>query len=362
VAFGNGRRSSPNATTTPWGALTRAVTTATTSARSTHGPKLITRTTGDVTIGRAKFRECASSGLTVPPHCCCAVYLAGVSQAPTEEEIVAALVASGFLMEQEVATAVEDAGFHAATGRAYTDPEEGTSRELDVFGFLRTTHDEVRRRAVHVQLLCECKNTSNPFVFLTRRKTPGDLRRVPAEHLFPMREVAVSRGGGTQYVPPFHELGLGASHYRFQQPLKAVQIVRLDHGKGRWAADNTSVFTSLVYPLAKAVRAFQSNHTFLRLAPGNVTTHQEWATATLTFPMVVVRSPLWVVDVHRDPIVPERVPYVSLERELKSKTISGNFAIDFVQQPHLGDFLTANVRPFAEAVERALWPDAKTGQ
>ena len=278
---------------------------------------------------------------------------------PSKDEIVAALAASGFLMEQEVATQLEEVGFHASTGRAYTDPEEGKSRELDVFGFLKTTYDQVRRRAVHVQLLCECKNTLNPYVFLNRRKSEADLRRSPTEYLFPMEHIEVRRGEGRQYVPPFHELGLGASHYRFQQSLKAVQIVRLDHPKAIWTADNTSVFTSLVYPLAKALRAFQSNHRYVKPFTGNVMTTQEWAVATLTFPMVIVRSPLWTVDVHHDPITPEQVPFVSLERDLKSKEVSGYFAIDFVQQASLTEFLTTNVKPFAAAVARALWPDTE---
>ena len=48
-----------------------------------------------------------------------------MDQSPTKQEIADALAASGFLMEQEVATALEGIGFHAETGRAYTDPDEG---------------------------------------------------------------------------------------------------------------------------------------------------------------------------------------------------------------------------------------------
>jgi hypothetical protein len=211
-----------------------------------------------------------------------------------------------------------------------------------------------------VELLCECKNTSNPFVFLARRKSKGDFERSPAEYLFPMRVVQVPRGAGFAEVPPFRHYGLRSDHYQFQQKLKAVQIVRLDRTRGKWAADNNAVFTSLVYPLAKALRAFQERHVYamgaLR-APSPVEVGSgQWLLASLYFPIVVVRSPLWVVDVHRDPVTPERVPFITLERELKSAAISGRFAIDFVQQPYLEDFVGSCVRPFAVAVERALWP------
>jgi hypothetical protein len=288
-----------------------------------------------------------------------------MDQSPTEQEIADALVASGFLMEQEVATALEGIGFHAETGRAYTDPDEGKSRELDVMGSLTYMRDEAQRAHLRLWLLCECKNTSNPFVFLARQRTAADRARNPEEYLFPMRDVAVQRSAGTQYVAPFHPLGLGQMHYRFLNPVKAVQIVRLDRSKGKWAAENTSVFTSLVYPLAKALRAFQEDHNFalpsLPVGPMPQFDHRNplkyWAAADLYFPMVIVRSPLWVVDVHDSAVAPKRVPFVTLERELKSKMVSGRFAIDFVEQAAVGDFLAQNVLPFAASVQRALWPD-----
>ncbi|MGA8416298.1 MAG: hypothetical protein WB808_06715 [Candidatus Dormiibacterota bacterium] len=283
-----------------------------------------------------------------------------MSDEPTESQIVDALSASGFLLEQEVATAFEAAGFYAKTGRAFTDPEEGTSREIDVHGFWRSLHDEARRRAIYVQLLCECKNTSNPFVFLARRKSVADLERSPSEYQFPMRFVQVPHGTGYTETPPFRHFGLSAHHYQFQKELKAVQIVRLNRRGKEWAADNNSVFTSLVYPLAKALRDFQKSHKYTMgpMKPGMPVeaTGGQYAHASLYFPMVVVPSPLWIVDVHRDPVVPERVPFITLERELKSTSLTGRFAIDFVQQEHLPDFLASCVIPFASSVKDALWP------
>jgi hypothetical protein len=140
----------------------------------------------------------------------------------------------------------------------------------------------------------------------------------------------------------------------------------MGHPQRQWVAENTSVFTSLLYPLAKALRAFQKEHRYAAeaLPAGSLAAAlrqrpaaSHLATANLYFPMVVVRSPLWVVDVQRSAVAPERVRFVTLERELKSEVVSGRFAIDFVEQGYLGEFLARNVRPFAGAVERALWPD-----
>ncbi|HZQ90365.1 MAG TPA: hypothetical protein VFA60_01075 [Terriglobales bacterium] len=52
---------------------------------------------------------------------------------PTAEDIVAAIKASGYLIEQEVATILEKLGFHVQTNRAYQDVEESKSREIDVW-------------------------------------------------------------------------------------------------------------------------------------------------------------------------------------------------------------------------------------
>src|ERR1700694_4481162 len=100
-----------------------------------------------------------------------------MSDQTSPEEILIASENSGYLMKQEVASALEALGLHVQTNRAFEDQDEGKSRELDVVAIERVHHDEVNQISVFVELLCECKNTRSPFVFLLRPKTPADDHR-----------------------------------------------------------------------------------------------------------------------------------------------------------------------------------------
>src|SRR3954449_9449103 len=81
---------------------------------------------------------------------------------PTREEILAAIRASGYLLEQEVAQRLEGIGFHSTTNRAWEDPDVGQSRELDIWARRLIPITGYPEAAVQLELLCECKNNSYP--------------------------------------------------------------------------------------------------------------------------------------------------------------------------------------------------------
>lgn len=78
---------------------------------------------------------------------------------PTTDEIMSAIRDSGYLMEQEVATQLEQRDLHVRTNVAFEDPDEGKSREIDVVAIKRVAHDENSKLAAFVELLVECKET-----------------------------------------------------------------------------------------------------------------------------------------------------------------------------------------------------------
>jgi hypothetical protein len=73
-------------------------------------------------------------------------------------------------MEQEVATTLESLSFHVQTNRAFEDTDEPKSREIDVSAIQRMHHDPENHIDVFAELICECTNSANPFVFLMRKR------------------------------------------------------------------------------------------------------------------------------------------------------------------------------------------------
>ena len=106
------------------------------------------------------------------------------TDSPNESEIVSALQASGYLVEQEVAAVFESLGFSVRTSSAYEDQESGqsVSREIDVLATNeQCCWNEQDALQVMAEFICECKNNRDPLVFLVRPIDAGDVHPVP-EH------------------------------------------------------------------------------------------------------------------------------------------------------------------------------------
>jgi hypothetical protein len=242
-------------------------------------------------------------------------------------------------MEQDVAATLQDFGFNATTGRAFEDPEEGKSREIDVWAYRRIVSDDERQIFIDLYLICECKNNSYPLVLLGKKKTPSDLKRPINGFEFPTR-IKLYRAGGYREIDPFHTLGIAKSHYYFRDPNVAVQLVQLLRQSGKWKAQTGNLFDSLVYPLAKALDV----------------SRREWRRSTepyvvrLYVPVAVIRGPMYYVDTSSSSATAKACNRATLVREIRSKHLSGRFAIEFIRQNALADWLTDDMDPFVAAV------------
>ena len=264
---------------------------------------------------------------------------------PTEAEILAAVTASGYLMEQEVATILESMDFHVKSSPAYQDPETGKSREIDVIGIKRVAHNEDAKLSAFVEAVCECKNSSAPLVFVGRQMNEIDRGRHPAEYLFPVEVFHKSIPNGYQEVRAFHRLGLADRHYYYQQETKAVQFCRILREGKTWKADHGSIHDALFYPLVKVILGRKQELAETCSPPRPV-----W----LFFPLVVVNSPIYYLDTSDGASQLVETPHVSFVRELKFEGKRNRFAVDFVRKEALSQFLGTTISPFVEAVIRLV--------
>jgi len=257
---------------------------------------------------------------------------------PTESEVLESVRKSGYLMDQEVATLVEDLGFNVQTSWPFEDPDEGESRELDVWA-IRQISDNAQPQ-LFVELFCECKGGEDrPLVFLTRRKGLIDQNVCPAHYVFPLHEYEEKTPTGSKDVKAFAHLDLAKHHYWYIAGTKAVQFAKIIRKKQDWEAQHDGLYNSLLVPLAKAL-AYRAKIIRNRQHPFN-----------LCFPIVVLKSPLYVVDSAKRPLHAERVSHVSFFRRLESSTVKGEYIVDFVTLDGLRGFVQDKVMPFVVHVE-----------
>lgn len=265
-----------------------------------------------------------------------------MGEKPTTEEIQTALLASGYLMELEVAAALENAEFVIQTNWPFEDQDEGKSREIDVHAFRLCTGGNGKPAVVAV-ILCECKNNRNPYVVLTRPKAGVDVRYTPMEFSFPRAEFEKEIAEGTYArVSTFRELGLGSIHYALSERTKGVQFCKITRKgeNGRWRADHSGLYDSLFLSLAKATLSLRNTYKTYS------------STIGLFFPVVILSGELYSVDCSKPDPTPTPVDRVTFYRELDCETVKGHFMCDFVRESALSSFIANDIEGFIrQAVE-----------
>ena len=263
-----------------------------------------------------------------------------MNSSPSNEQIMDAIKRSGYLMEQEVATQLEALGFHVWTNWAFEDVDEGKSREIDVRAIKRVAHNEETGISAFIEIIVECKNYENPLVFLGRRKNDTDSITAPRELTFPVTHYEAVRANGegrrtTTRKAAFHHLGFDKVHYAFTSDTKAVQFCQISRRNKGWEAKHGGLYDAIFYPMAKAL-TFRQREISNSFGPGYF-----WA----FIPMVVTSGEVLYVDSTKSEPIPERRDYVNFSREIQSEKIKGTFAIDFVRQDSIEQFIARCLQP-----------------
>ena len=265
-----------------------------------------------------------------------------VSPSPTE--IVDALKQSGYLMEQEVATQLEALNFHVWTNWAFQDIDEGKSREIDVRAIKRVAHNEEKKLSAFVEIIAECKNSTNPFVFIGRPKNQMDNLQPPQELVFPRGVYSILQKGTAKNVATFHladpffHLGFDKVHYDFASETKAVQFCRIAEKNKKWHANHDGLYDSIFYPMAKAFTARKRE-----VNVGN--SGREWDYFWLFVPMVIINGDILYVDSMAANPKPQERTDVTFKREIKSEKLDGVYNVVFVNQKHLEQFISDRLEP-----------------
>ena len=129
--------------------------------------------------------------------------------------------------------------------------------------------------------------------------------------------------------------------------MQFCKIVR--QGRG-WEANQSGVYDSMFYPLAKAVIASKIVMDGAR-RPRSL---EAWKNVRLIFPIVVLHGRIYQLDAIKDPLSVEEVEHVCFVRELASKHVKGQFLLDFTTERGLEEFIKSKVLPFAEGSQNSL--------
>lgn len=229
-------------------------------------------------------------------------------------------------------------------------------------------YDEETKVSVAASVLVECKQSEMPYLAIGHVTPEWRQGGNPTEHLFPVDSLPLCKqrpGEPTPHRNVWDLLGFReiAEHHGYTG-FRATQLTRLDRGKGQWAASNAGIFTSLVYPLAKAIRATQRqlgrNDSAIyrrKVARSNGQEVTDWASFVFIFPVILISSPLYVIDAGGEEPTVSDAKWVRAQRDLKSRSVEGLFEFDIVCVDAFLEYIERAVIRFVTAIAAAVRSD-----
>ena len=178
---------------------------------------------------------------------------------------------------------------------------------------------------------------------LKEKKKKYDINPTPKEFLFPVKKYwkhySKNEHNYVSEIHPFQFLGLKKFHYFYNENDKAVQFCKIIRKGKNWEALHDNIYDGIFYPLIKALN---SQLKYVQKISG------EWKFIYLFFPIVVLNSEIYSIQSYNTDKNPMIVESISFIRDLKSKSISGQFLVDFVNKRNLKTFINDRILKFCD--------------
>ena len=221
-------------------------------------------------------------------------------QNPTTDEILEALLSTGFMLEYHTAQLLRKHDFYVDMNSAFPDPESGKSREIDIVAEIMDDNIGVGCDInIALELIIECKNNSNPLLLIgeddlgASRSYHSDIDIVSFD---PLNTFKFS---GDSLPSIQGRLGLNSIGVPGDRTFAGSQLLRMDRSKGKWQANNSSLYDSFLYPLAKSWKyrkgQWSSEHEDVGHGDDEF---QEWEYPIFRYilPVIVTAGPVFKVD------------------------------------------------------------------
>lgn len=263
---------------------------------------------------------------------------------PTKEEILKAINESGYLFEQEIASLFESNKFYVQPNVAFNDLDEEKSREIDVMCYKRFFYDEERKISIGARILCECKNNTNPFVFICRNKNEADKRYSPPNFIFPQKEYqkpVEGKPNAYRTYNGFEYYGINSIFPYSISETKATQFCKIIRKGKDWCAFHDGIYDSILIPMIKCLE-------FYKKEDSPMSRNTEWKNFIVYFPIVVLNSEIYSVNTHIDTETISNMDFISFTREINSKKIKDKYLVDFVTKEGLQHYIEKNIYSFMD--------------
>lgn len=275
----------------------------------------------------------------------------------TAENLIDAIKLSGYPLQLRVAAKLRSLGLVTNDEWTYVDRTTGATRAMDMAAsklLVKASSDPFSQLRVRprVQLLVECKRSEMPYIFFRTRSRPHvSWSQIAGLH---QSRVQVHMADGDPVGWSVEDvLELDEQGFVYAPLAMGITFAKLVRAGSKLDVSGEDPYNSLVLPLISATTYFR------KLAIPNP--KRKSFDGYLILAVAVVEAPMFVVDIAKNDLDVEAVPWVRIVRR-ESSSEGGDFPlsdeeqhpIDVVHVDYLDRYLKHHALPFARHFARRV--------
>lgn len=280
-----------------------------------------------------------------------------------EDDIIKFMKEHGFVLEEDIKSILEKRDWIVDSSIHYKDPDEGTSREIDIIAskIHRITFGSSSSHLhLRTDLLIQCRNIRDPIIFLSIKKSRNEeifwnewLRFYP-----PLKYVyqpIESDPKSKRVITTAELLGLFKLFRKFQPERKVVNLKIMPQKLNKENTNKTKdPYGDIVIDMVKSINAQDQElqrHISVLSQNGKNTFIYPFA---LLFPVIVLTEEFYEYYRQDNQGKCHKTNHLQMMTDYISSSVSGKFQFDIVSKSYFETYLNEKIEKIMDKVFRRL--------
>jgi hypothetical protein len=276
----------------------------------------------------------------------------------TQEEMVKAILRSGYPLEQRVESVLEESGYFVTANEAYPDPVTSKSREIDICAI---TAFQIRQREkdfFFVRLICECENNQQPLVFFVKESVVSFLYHEDIKLAgIPLKILNKARGENTseeETWEPLSEILKFETYHHYCKGKISTQycsFTRKNRNKPWTAYHADSQHDSLTTLIFAVEHQIEEYYRRFRVPEKD---EIENINIEFYYPVLILEGPLYTAEIKEGRLILEESNHIQYRKQYFYKGEEVTYQIDVLRESFLEKYLDI-IHEQMQRAKKILW-------
>lgn len=265
------------------------------------------------------------------------------------EEMKSSIVRSGYLMELEINSTLEELGFVCHLNDTYTDPITQKDREIDINASFAEILNESTLDELQLNLLIECENNHQPVVFFKNSNQQEiiidrsyDLNIIGCPKKLSINEKTISMNVFGEFYNrhPSYFIHPSTQYCSFHKPKSS---------NSNWIASHQESQHKTIQNLLNATKYFSKRYLDYYLKQIANRDIEPYISLCFLIPLIVVSNELYEATASEKGLKLEPINHTQFQLNYIENNSTKDLKIDIVTKKHLSNYLEKTVKFYSQS-------------